>query len=69
MCSIADYWPRIEMIPLYRDVDLGEDAVLCRTATQQPVRVTKPEFFNNDEEREAAVRHYEMFYSAQTGNC
>lgn len=63
MCAVADYWPRIARIPLYQDKDLGE-AVLCWTADRQPVRVTKPEFFKSDEEREAAIRHYEAFYSA-----
>jgi hypothetical protein len=59
--SIADYWPRIERIPLYRDIELDE-AWLCRTATREPVRVTKPEFFKTDGEREAAITFYQMFY-------
>lgn len=62
MCSIADFWPRIGRIPLVIGPDLGE-AVLCRTADGAiPVRVTKPEYFNTDVDREAHLRHLEIFY-------
>jgi hypothetical protein len=64
VCSIADYWPRIQRIPLYPDwlTDDG-DAVICRTDDGQGVvRVTKPERLETDEKREAAIRFYETFY-------
>lgn len=63
MCSIADYWPRIGRIPLHRDKELGE-AWLCRTSTNHPARVTKPEYFQSDEEREAAIQILEAYYKA-----
>jgi hypothetical protein len=64
VCSIADYWPRIQRIPLYPDwaTDDG-DAIICRTFDGlSVVRVTKPESYDSDEKREAGVEFYEMFY-------
>jgi len=67
VCSIADYWPRIKRIPLYPDV-LTDDgnAILCRTYDGRGVvRVTKPEFFRSDEDREAAIKFLDSVYSPQ----
>jgi hypothetical protein len=64
VCSVTDYWPRIQRIPLYPDwaTDNG-DAVICRTHDGMGVvRVTKPEVLETDDKREAAVVFYEMFY-------
>jgi hypothetical protein len=64
VCSVADYWPRIELIPLYPDwaTDDG-DAVICRTYDGRGVvRVTKPEVLQTDEKREAAIQLYEFWY-------
>jgi hypothetical protein len=64
LCTIADYWPRIRAIPLYhdRETDDGE-AVLCRAQNGLPARVTKPEYFKSDAEREAAIDFLESMYS------
>jgi hypothetical protein len=65
VCSVADYWARINRIPLYPDwaTDDGE-AVICRTRDgMQIVRVTRAEYFHSDEEREAAISFYEANYA------
>jgi hypothetical protein len=62
VCSIADFWPRVKKIPLLPGADLGE-AVLCHTSDgSTAVRVTKPEFFRTDEDREAHLNHLADFY-------
>jgi hypothetical protein len=66
MCAVNDWWPRIRRIPLYVDIDLADgEAVLCRDQNNKPVRVTKPDYFHSDEEREAAIVLLEAFYSSQ----
>lgn len=63
MSSIEDYWPRIRRIPLHPDFTTDDgDAVICRTADGDPVRVTKPEIFADDAKREAAIEFYSSFY-------
>jgi hypothetical protein len=64
VCSVADYWPRIKRIPLYPDFATDDgDAVICRTQSGDPVRVTKPEVLATDAKREAAISFYETFYA------
>ena len=64
MCSIADYWPRVQRIPLYPDWQTDDgDAVICRTYDgRSVVRVTKPEKLDSDAKREATIELYELFY-------
>ena len=63
MCSIEEYWARIRSIPLEKERETGDgEAVLCRTLEGSPVRVTKPEMFNSNDERAAAIELYEDFY-------
>lgn len=67
MCKIADYWPRVRLIPLYPDFETDDgDAVICRAQGGEPVRVTKPEALSSDDEREAIVKFYEDFYSPRS---
>ena len=63
MCTVEEYWVRISRIPLFPDFATDDgDAIVCRTATNQPVRVTKPEVLGTNDKRAAAIEHYEMFY-------
>jgi hypothetical protein len=63
MCRVDDYWPRVGRIPLYPDFATDDgDAVICRTSDNQPVRVTRPERFDSDEKRAAAIEFYELNY-------
>lgn len=60
----TEYWRRIERIPLRPERKTADgEAMICRAQDGTPVRVTKPELFKSDAEREAALRHYEAFYA------
>jgi len=58
------YWTAIERIPLFfeRETSDGE-AQIRRTFDNQPVRVTKPEYFNSEDERIAAIAFYRALYA------
>lgn len=63
MCSVEEYWARVENIPLIKERETGDkEAFLCRTLEGSPVRVTKPDFFKSDDERAAAIEMLEDFY-------
>jgi hypothetical protein len=65
MCSVAEYWARIQRIPLFPDFETDDgNAIICRTHDGSPVRVTRPEALQTDEKREAANSFYEMFYKS-----
>ena len=59
----AEYWAAIDRIPLYRQRESSDgDAWICRDRNNQPVRVTKPEFFRSDDERHAALDYYRSMH-------
>lgn len=66
MCSVEEYWARVARIPLFFDRDIADgEAKLYRTQSAEPVRVTRPEFFESDDARRMSIEFLESMYSAQ----
>lgn len=70
MCSIEEYWARIGRIPLYPDRETDDGTAIASRNFDNSliVRVQKAETFESDDDREAAVQFYEMFYRPPTAN-
>ncbi len=49
--------------PVMSTIRADAELAIYRTQSGEPVRVTKPEFFDSDEKRAAAIESYETFYS------